>query len=123
MILDAQVPKATTAFQSNLRSPLKYKAIGASAKPTPWITRPLFPRRHAIPVAITPSSVSPTHKGSSTVSTAGILPMCHAPQRAAMGESTRLPPTLSRVEVSQGVDHQRRLAASPFPGDTGAAVC
>ena len=35
MILDAQVPNATIASHSNLRSPLKYKAIGASARPTP----------------------------------------------------------------------------------------
>src|SRR5215217_2185151 len=35
IILDAQVPTATTAFHSNLRSPLKYNAIGASAKPMP----------------------------------------------------------------------------------------
>ena len=45
--------------------------------------------------------------------------MCHARQWAAMGENTRLPPT-SRIRGG-GVDHQRRLAASPFPGDTGAA--
>jgi hypothetical protein len=100
MILEAQVPKAMAAFQSNLRSPLKYKAMGARAKPTPWITRPLFPRRQAKPVAITPSSESPTHKGSSTVSTAGILPMCHAAPGQAMGESTRLPLT-TLIEVKQ----------------------
>jgi len=35
MILDAQLPTATIAFHSNLRSPLKYNAIGASAKPMP----------------------------------------------------------------------------------------
>src|SRR3954447_8281556 len=35
MILDAQVPSATAAFHSNLRRPLKYSAIGASAKPMP----------------------------------------------------------------------------------------
>src|SRR4029450_13962996 len=91
MILEAQVPNATIASHSSLRRPLKYKAIGASAMPMPWITRPLFPLRHAIPVAITPSSVSPTHKGSNTVSTAGIIPMCHAHHGVAMGESTRLP--------------------------------
>jgi SseB protein N-terminal domain len=45
--------------------------------------------------------------------------MCHARQWAAMGEITRLPPT-SRSRGS-GVDHRRRLAASPFPGDTGVA--
>jgi SseB protein N-terminal domain len=45
--------------------------------------------------------------------------MCHARQWAAMGENTRLPPT-SRSRGG-GVDPQRRLAASPFPGDTGAA--
>jgi SseB protein N-terminal domain len=36
-----------------------------------------------------------------------------------MGESTRLPPTL--WNRGGAVDHQRRLAASPFPGDTGSA--
>jgi hypothetical protein len=96
MILEAQVPNATIASHNNLRRPLKYKAIGASAKPMPWITRPLFPLRHAIPVAIMPSSASPTHKGSNTVSTAGILPMCHAQPRRTMGESTRLPPTCEK---------------------------
>jgi hypothetical protein len=45
--------------------------------------------------------------------------MCHARQWAAMGETTRLPPT--RRSRGGGVDHRRRLAASPFPGDTGAA--
>jgi hypothetical protein len=42
--------------------------------------------------------------------------MCHAQLGVAMGESTGLSP-------SRGgdVDHQRRLTASPFPGDTGAA--
>jgi hypothetical protein len=35
MIFDAQVPRATMAFHSNLRSPLKYNAMGASAKPMP----------------------------------------------------------------------------------------
>src|SRR4030095_7478130 len=89
-ILEAQVPNATIAFHSSVKRPLKYKAIGASARPMPWITRPLLPLRHAIPVAITPSSVSPTHKGSNTVSTAGIIPMCHAQHGVAMGESTRL---------------------------------
>ena len=34
MILEAQVPNATIASHSNLRSPLKYRAIGASARPT-----------------------------------------------------------------------------------------
>jgi hypothetical protein len=31
--------------------------------------------------------------GLSTVSTTGIIPMCHAHHRVAMGESTRLPPS------------------------------
>ena len=46
--------------------------------------------------------------------------MCHAQHRVTMGESTRLPRTW-RTERGGGVNHQRRLAASPFPGDTGAA--
>jgi len=37
-----------------------------------------------------------------------------------MGESTRLPGVVRRRV--EGVDHQRRLATSPFPGDTGAAA-
>jgi hypothetical protein len=45
--------------------------------------------------------------------------MCHARQRAAMGESTRLPPTFRNR--GQGVDPHRRLSASPFPSDTGSA--
>jgi type III secretion system (T3SS) SseB-like protein len=46
--------------------------------------------------------------------------MCHAPLVVAMGESTRLPLT-TRSRGEADVDHQRRLADSPFPGDTGEA--
>jgi hypothetical protein len=42
--------------------------------------------------------------------------MCHAPLKLTMGESTRLSPS-----KGGDVDHQRRLAASEFPGDTGEA--
>jgi hypothetical protein len=42
--------------------------------------------------------------------------MCHAQLGVAMGESTRLSPS-----KGGGVDHQRRLTASEFPGDNGEA--
>ena len=47
-------------------------------------------------------------------------PNCHGPRGLPMGESTRLPGVVRRRV--EGVDHQRRLATSPFPGDTGAAA-
>jgi hypothetical protein len=45
----------------------------------------------------------------------------NVPRAAWGGDGGEHPalPDLSKVEV-KGVDHQRRLAASPFPGDTGA---
>jgi hypothetical protein len=70
-------------------------------------------------VAITPSRVNPTQRGSSTVSTAGIYLLCHSLALVPIRESTRSTP--SRCSYGEGVDDRRRLAPSPFPGDEGRA--
>src|SRR3712207_4487881 len=93
----------------------------------PWRSRPLLPRRPARMATSRPSRVRPAQRGSSTVSAAGILPVCRRAGPTRSGNSPAAPPTppygLAGVvgEVLYGwvVVHDRQLAPSPFPGDQG----
>src|SRR3712207_5474152 len=96
----------------------------------PWSRRPLLPRRPARMATRRPSRVRPAQRGSSTASAAGILPICHRMRPGGSGKPPVAPRTaavpaatgpLDRLLYGGVVDHDRQLAASPFPDDQGLA--